>query len=536
MSGVSCLYRRPSGIYVVRLVVPVRLRSAVGRGEIHVSTGLRDCNAAKLASLNIQSHWRERFMALDIAKLVVTSPLLHGEGLISICEAAKTIGLSHGSLLGELLHERPALYVQAQHWRGWQLDDLDLIEIDHDGTFILNSVEKHGLRQVLSGVVRCHDAKVTIAALLADGVSAELMFLGSGEGAFWVIDSVSVQLSAWMVQKGAVERVRARLVSGLLPEQRTSAVALEKPAVERVVILDTVDAKHGKKRFSELFELYLNHRKWGVDQTRRMTTEAGLFIELMDDPLLGTIEVETIHQYAALLSRLPNDIYLCRRRFSVESLCDLIAIAERESLPRKNRTTVKGHVGRVGEILNYGVKPAGMLRVNPASGFKRDWGVSKKGRPQDDRDEFAPEELDLIFSQDWFPNGAGAISQKGATNWRPHCFWMPLLALVTGARLNELAQLRDCPQFARRWLRYFRHGQIKATCQWIGGGIEVCERGIGEAQGVHTFYSCLVVESLVLLEPLPFLMSAFCFPLPRLLPSRPGLSFGPPGSSWAGVP
>ncbi|WP_338157368.1 DUF6538 domain-containing protein [Burkholderia multivorans] len=38
MAQTSCLYRRPSGIYVVRLVVPKRLRSAVGKNEIHAST------------------------------------------------------------------------------------------------------------------------------------------------------------------------------------------------------------------------------------------------------------------------------------------------------------------------------------------------------------------------------------------------------------------------------------------------------------------------------------------------------------------
>ena len=51
MSGHSCLYRRPSGVYAVRIVVPKRLLDLVGRGEIHTTTGLRDWNAAKLAAL-----------------------------------------------------------------------------------------------------------------------------------------------------------------------------------------------------------------------------------------------------------------------------------------------------------------------------------------------------------------------------------------------------------------------------------------------------------------------------------------------------
>ena len=79
MSGHSCLYRRSSGVYAVRIVVPKRLRELVGRGEIHTSTGLRDWNAAKLAALRIQIHWRELLMALDREKLSDGSPLLLGE-------------------------------------------------------------------------------------------------------------------------------------------------------------------------------------------------------------------------------------------------------------------------------------------------------------------------------------------------------------------------------------------------------------------------------------------------------------------------
>jgi hypothetical protein len=69
-------------------------------------------------------------------------------------------------------------------------------------------------------------------------------------------------------------------------------------------------------------------------------------------------------------------------------------------------------------------------------------GVTKKARPQDERELFTPAELELIFSQSWFSAGAGKFSeQKGWTDWRPFYFWLPLLALTSGGRLNELAQL-----------------------------------------------------------------------------------------------
>lgn len=113
MYGVSGLYRRSSGIYAVRIAVPARLRDCVGRGEIHVSTGLRDWNAAKLVGLRVQFQWREKFMSLDIEKLTTASPLLHGDGLIPISGAARAIGLSDAELLGELLNDRVRVFAQS---------------------------------------------------------------------------------------------------------------------------------------------------------------------------------------------------------------------------------------------------------------------------------------------------------------------------------------------------------------------------------------------------------------------------------------
>jgi integrase len=441
MSGVSCLYRRPSGIYVVRLVVPVRLRRSVGRGEIHVSTRLRDWNAAKLVALKIQAQWRETFMVLAVEKLTIASPFLHGEGLISVCQAANAIGLADKSLLGELLNERMSIFTYAQNWQGLRVVDWSVIEIDHDDRFVLNSVEKHGERQVLSCVVRAFGPCAVISSLLSEGKANVSIFHLNGETSFWADEEIVIPLSAWMVQKGDVDRIRVRLSGGLLPEYMNAAKAPSKRLSEGNVVIDAVIARQSGKRFSELFAMYRTHQKWTDPHSKRMEAEASMFAELMDDPQLSDIGVESVHQYAALLALLPTDVYQARRKHPQSSLRRLIEIAEKDSMPRKNDSTVRDHVGRLGQVFAYGVSPGSMMHVNPADKFKRSWGASIQGRAQDDRDEFTPTELALIFSQNWFEIGAGEFTQKGSTNWRPHYFWLPLLALVTGGRLNELAQL-----------------------------------------------------------------------------------------------
>jgi hypothetical protein len=178
MTGVSCLYRRSSGIYAIRIVVPSRLRSLVGRGEIHASTGLTNLTGARLVALRIQHQWREKFMSVDLQRLSISNPLLADDGVIPVVEAAKAIGLSEGALLNELLAERAQFCVLATQWPGWWVANIDDIERDYDGAFILNSVETHGERMPYSGLARAFQAQSTATLLLTSGSADASVLLG----------------------------------------------------------------------------------------------------------------------------------------------------------------------------------------------------------------------------------------------------------------------------------------------------------------------------------------------------------------------
>lgn len=445
MSGHSCLYRRPSGVYAVRIVVPKRLRDLVGRGEIHTTTGLRDWNAAKLASLKIQLHWREQLMALDLEKLSAGSPLLLGEGLIPIEEAARAIGLTAGSLLGEMRNGRIPIFVQAQAWQGWRVHDLAVIERDYDESgFVLNDVEAQGYKQTLSGTARVYDSAATIANLIAAGTAVESTFRLSGNAGFFCDDEQTITVAACFAQKNAVERIRiglAGLSRPIAPVAVASPVAaVATPLAGSVIVYDPITAKYGEMPFSKLFSILESDRPWGKENRDRKTKEARLFAELMNDPPLGKIDKEMILEYAQLLAKMPSNVYHPRRGIKIDSFRDLLAIAEREDLPRKEPSTVNGHMSRLSEILKYGVDNH-MLRFNPAADYKRGRGKNSMQRAQDQRDMFDDVELKLIYSQEWFSTGAGSFFKSGWTTWRPHYYWLPLLGVCTGGRLNELSQL-----------------------------------------------------------------------------------------------
>nr|WP_230972129.1 site-specific integrase [Burkholderia vietnamiensis] len=406
-------------------------------------------------------------MTLDIEKLRAENPLLDGAGMIPIVDAARTIGMEPGLLANELLNDAAQVFTHLHGQPCWRVPVLNDLDRDFGGEFIWNEVEAYREHALHTGTVRFLDPLATLQQIVTAGESQEGVFRDGKSAGVFLEEPITVDLSRCIVFKTAVTKVRSRLVASLSPAPTVAppapsiissapmpsppapspsatvgAVPTEfRTSIEPTpVVFDPITAKHGKKRFWDLFELYARNRTWGEDQTRRMTKEAGLFRDLMGNPELGEIELETIDQYASRLAQLPPDIWLAKRRFGTDSLDELIHIAEREGLERKRETTIKGHIGRLSEVLAFGVQKH-MLRFNPASDYKRGDGRFNAPRAQDERHAFASQELSLIFAQEWFATGAGSFNRTGWTTWRPHYYWLPLLGLFTGGRINELCQL-----------------------------------------------------------------------------------------------
>jgi hypothetical protein len=94
----------------------------------------------------------------------------------------------------------------------------------------------------------------------------------------------------------------------------------------------------------------------------------------------------------------------------------------------------------MGGILSHWVQCLNGLRANvifdnPAENVLAQRRVMV--REQDRRDLFTDDELELIFSADWFKKGAGTPNQYGRyTSFRPFHYWLPLLALYVGASMS----------------------------------------------------------------------------------------------------
>lgn len=127
------IFRRNSGIYFARLVVPVQFRRLLGKTELIATTGVRDAPLAKIIGGEILAAWRRHSLELDgqarvdLVRLTVGSPTLSGSGQLPLLEAAQQSGIGLSTLIRYATDGRLRLYVATQSLPGFvvRLDELD---------------------------------------------------------------------------------------------------------------------------------------------------------------------------------------------------------------------------------------------------------------------------------------------------------------------------------------------------------------------------------------------------------------------------
>ena len=107
------------------------------------------------------------------------------------------------------------------------------------------------------------------------------------------------------------------------------------------------------------------------------------------------------------------------------------AIAKERGWPPLHHKTATNYLNNLAALFNWGVKE-GYIDRNPASGLK----VAAPPRPVKSRLPFSTDQLNQIF------NASLYLADEGDSESRGGRFWVPLLSLWTGMRLNECVQLR----------------------------------------------------------------------------------------------
>lgn len=438
------LYRRASGIYFVRLCVPARLKHAVGKGEIHRSTGCRDLRLAKIVAGEVAAHWHraiEAVQAMDAAKIKAGSLSLLGNGFIGLEKAAIELGATPADLATRLANRGARFYVDARNWTGWALDSIyDSVEYEHDefGRASMVLPPRDGAATMFGGRLRVRHAEEALSAAGGEARVCQFLVWPSQDRGFVVdLPGQLVRSSELQIEREAVEALRESLASQLGPHGITATAG---PG-------DTVPAS-GAMRFAELAEEFLKRKKghWKEDQTERKKDQCMAFQELMGDPLLSQITRPLMRRFSDEVAKLPSNRGRVRRQFKRPDagFRELIELADTHALPLVTTDSHRRIMDGISEVFGWAVTETYMA-MNPAIGLGMEIQKQASGgreKDQDQRDAFSDSDLAQIFGAEWFVNGQGDRTPQGRFHsYRPHYYWLPLLALYTGGRLNELAQL-----------------------------------------------------------------------------------------------
>ena len=174
------------------------------------------------------------------------------------------------------------------------------------------------------------------------------------------------------------------------------------------------------KVLSEVIKTYTAEKKSGW--TDKTTLEvSGVFKLLVD--ILGNIEVSTIKrpmliELRSALLRVPPNFYKKNPGKSVK-----VALASATE-PGISIKSVNKHMARIGSLLKY-CNEIGMIPNNPATGLQ----IAEKQRADQERSVYSLDDIKNIVAN--LPSAVDA----------PERYWIPLIGLYSGLRLNEICQL-----------------------------------------------------------------------------------------------
>ena len=203
--------------------------------------------------------------------------------------------------------------------------------------------------------------------------------------------------------------------------------------------------KSKSMKLGALFESYAAEKilNDGDNRTSRRTVGAfrstvERFIEIVGDVELPAIDRAAIARFRASVAKLPSRGDGIRRL----STSELIARAEAEGLPLISEATIRNQLRAISAVLSHGVQMQ-WLSENPViaggAGRASARAATRRSAATRRRKDYTREELRAIFSGPAFTMSDWKLPRADfGKAWH----WIPLLLLYTGARREELAQLR----------------------------------------------------------------------------------------------
>lgn len=178
--------------------------------------------------------------------------------------------------------------------------------------------------------------------------------------------------------------------------------------------------------------------KWSIKTTNEYQSVLDLFVQIVGDIPINEISFDITRQFKNVVQKLPPNM----NKLEVYRGKSIEEIIEMPDIPRLETRTVNKKIVRLSTFFNWAIRNYDGIDKNYAEGLQ----ISQKKKASNERDHFNDADLCKIFD----PKKYLIATSTGKTNAK---YWIPLIAIFTGARINEICQLHliDIKQDTNIW-------------------------------------------------------------------------------------
>lgn len=442
----------------------------MGQREFIASTGTHLLAVAKLVACATLARWRQQLMELErlalgnprmtpelIIKLTDGHPLLAIGNCLPLTQAAAVTGLAVEDLLRGAEDSRIRLYARFAECPGF-LVLLDELEVDDPqlGSKVIpkaNQMPESAIRYVANGTLAVPDnSQLAVAACLLAKESADVVFFmapdGDAKRGFAPEPTVWLTVDNVEVNSHEVDAYRRSLAATIAVERVVEAREL----VKAKGIANSGTRPQGSDRlFSAALQAYagkfLPQKITSQKEIERVRSGIALFVEFEGDLPLSAIDSERLRSYRdEKLSKVPARENAVRTKFKTTSITESIAAVSGSDWPVMSPAERELRMQWIARMFKW-LKDQKWITDDPMTGLRGESVESKADRRNTAlkkavRKPFSNADLTLIFNAPWFQTGRGELTAEGTyREFCPFRYWLPILGVFSGGRINELCQL-----------------------------------------------------------------------------------------------
>jgi len=190
---------------------------------------------------------------------------------------------------------------------------------------------------------------------------------------------------------------------------------------------------------SEAYNSYL--QQFNSNEVRAINKKRSsldLWLEIIGDTPLGTIDKAKVRKFLSILQKLPSNRKKHYPDKSIKEILDLEISVD----GFMTNSTINDHLSPLSSFMQFAVQQYNLpYNENPFAGMN----LKKTGNKDEQRDPFNKKQLTGLFSSPIYQGCESPRTQaryrEGKIIIKDSIYWVPLISAYSGIRLNEILQL-----------------------------------------------------------------------------------------------